>query len=90
MGKQKEEIKDPLKLLLPEVIYDYFELVHTELSDKEVHLFLDERHMPPKASGAMKVKVLPSRASSRIFRSEASRSICIFVVENGSKRIRVK
>ncbi len=51
MGKQKEEIKDPLKLLLPEVIYDYFELVHTESTDADVHLFLDERHMPPKAAG---------------------------------------
>ena len=50
-GKQKEEIKDPLKLLLPEVICDYFELVHTELSDKEVHLFLDEQHIPPKTAG---------------------------------------
>ncbi len=39
MGNQKEKIKDPLKLLLPEVIYDYFELVDTVVSDKDVHLF---------------------------------------------------
>ena len=51
MGKHKEEIKDPLKLLLPEAIYDYFELVHTVVLDQDVHLFLDERHMPPKAVG---------------------------------------
>ncbi len=47
MGKQKEEIKDPLKLLLPEVIYDYFELVHTESTDEDVHLFLDLRPFSP-------------------------------------------
>ncbi len=38
-------------MLLPEVIYDYFELVDTVVSDKDVHLFLDERHIPPKTAG---------------------------------------
>ena len=42
MGKRKEKIEDLLKLLLSGVIYDYFELVHTEVSDIDVHLFLDE------------------------------------------------
>ena len=51
MVKRKEKIEDPLKLLLPGAIYDYFELVHTEISDKDVHLFLDEVHNPPKAIG---------------------------------------
>jgi len=51
MWNQKEEIQDLLKLLLPEVIYAYFELVHTESSDQDVHLFLDEQHIPPKAEG---------------------------------------
>ena len=51
MVKHKENIDDPLKLLLPGVIYDYFELVHTEISDKDVHLFLDEVHNPPKPVG---------------------------------------
>ena len=32
MVKRKEKIEDPLKLLLPGVIYDYFELVHAEKS----------------------------------------------------------
>ncbi len=40
-----------MKLLLPEVIYDYFELVDTVVSDKDVHLLLDERHIPPKTAG---------------------------------------
>ena len=39
MGQRKKKIEDPLKLLLPSVIYDYFELVHTEVSDIDVHLF---------------------------------------------------
>lgn len=51
MVKHKDKIEDPLKLLLPGVIYDYFELVHTEISDKDVHLFLDEVHNPPKSVG---------------------------------------
>jgi transposase len=51
MVKFKEKIDDPLKLLLPGVIYDYFELVHTEVSDVDVHLFLDEQHNPPKVVG---------------------------------------
>ena len=51
MGKRKDNIEDPLKLLLPGAIYDYFELVHTEVSDIEVHLFLDEQRIPPKSDG---------------------------------------
>ncbi len=51
MVKHKEKIEDPLKLLLPGVIYDYFELVHTEVSDVDVHLFLDEQYNSPKAVG---------------------------------------
>ena len=51
MVKRKEKIEDPLKLLLPVAIYDYFELVHTEVSDIDVHLFLDEVHNPPKTVG---------------------------------------
>ena len=41
MGQRKKKIEDPLKLLLPSVIYDYFELVHTEVSDIDVHLLGD-------------------------------------------------
>ena len=51
MGKRKEKIEDPLKLLLPGAIYDYFELVDTEVSEVDVHLFLDEQPLPPKAVG---------------------------------------
>ena len=51
MGKRKDKIEDPLKLLLPGAIYDYFELVHTEVSDVDVHLFLDEQRIPPKSVG---------------------------------------
>ena len=47
----KEKIEDPLKLLLPKAIYDYFELVNTEASNMEVHLFLDEKHNPPESDG---------------------------------------
>ena len=48
MVKRKEKIEDPLKLLLPGAIYDYFELVHSDVSDVDVHLFLDEVHNPPR------------------------------------------
>ena len=51
MGNHKEHIEDPLKLLLSEAIYAYFELVHTEVSDVDVRLFLDERHIPPQSIG---------------------------------------
>lgn len=51
MGQRKKKIEDPLKLLLPSVIYDFFELVHTEVSDIDVHLFLEEQYMPPQAVG---------------------------------------
>ena len=52
MGQRKKKIEDPLKLLLPSVIYDYFELVHTEVSDIDVHLFLEEQymHLPPNVT----------------------------------------
>ena len=45
MVKHKEKIEDPLKLLLPGAIYDYFELVHSDVSDIDVHLFLDEPYL---------------------------------------------
>ncbi len=51
MEQRKKKIEDPLKLLLPSVIYDYFELVHTEVSDIDVHLFLEEQYIPPQAVG---------------------------------------
>ena len=51
MKKSKEKIEDPLKLLLPNAIYDYFELVNTEMSGIEINLFLDEKHNPPQSTG---------------------------------------
>jgi transposase len=51
MVKRKEKIEDSLRLLLPGVIYDYFELVHTDVSEVDVHLFLDEKNLPPHSVG---------------------------------------
>ena len=35
----------------PGAIYDYFELAHTEISDIDVNLFLDEISNPPRRVG---------------------------------------
>ncbi len=37
-----------IKLLLPQEIFDYFELVHIEVSDKEVHVYMDELDIAPE------------------------------------------
>lgn len=37
-----------IKLLLPQEIFDYFELIHIEVNDKEVHVYMDELNTPPE------------------------------------------
>lgn len=36
---------------MPRLIYEYFELVHTEVSEVDKHLFLDEVSNPPYGVG---------------------------------------
>ena len=39
-----------IKLLLPQEVFDYFELVHIEVGDKEVHVYMNELNIPPESS----------------------------------------
>ena len=43
-----KEAVDPLQLILPAEIYQYFSLVSTHASDTDIHLYLDEKSIPPK------------------------------------------
>lgn len=42
MSKNNEHYLGLIKLLLPEELFDYFELIHLEIIDNEVHAYLDE------------------------------------------------
>jgi hypothetical protein len=37
-----------IKLLLPEELFDYFDLIHLEMVDNEVHAYLDEEDIKPE------------------------------------------
>ncbi len=46
-----KDILDPISILLPEGILEYFALVDVRKSDKDYHLFLDELANPPAENG---------------------------------------
>ena len=37
-----------IKLLLPKELFDYFDLIHLEITDNEVHAYLDEEDIKPE------------------------------------------
>ena len=39
---------DPLQLLLPAELFDYFELIESQVGDHDIQLFLDEKSIPPQ------------------------------------------
>lgn len=44
----KTKTIDPLALLLPAELVEYFELIDSQVCDRDIHLFLDEKPMPPQ------------------------------------------
>ena len=53
-----------VKLFLPAELFDYFDFVHIEVNEKEIHVYLDELNIPP--AGLVKEKL-----SSKGFHPEA-------------------
>ncbi|MEG1699934.1 MAG: transposase family protein, partial [Alistipes sp.] len=39
---------DPLHLLLPKELFNYFELIDSQVGEHDIHLFLDEKSIPPQ------------------------------------------
>ena len=48
MQKDNEHLNSLIKLILPTEIFDYFEIIHLEVTDKKVHVHLDELNIKPK------------------------------------------
>jgi len=48
MSKNNEHYLGLIKLLLPEELFDYFELIHLEIINNEVHAYLDEEGTKPE------------------------------------------
>jgi hypothetical protein len=47
MLSDNEHFNSLIKLLLPTEIFEYFEIVHLEVNDKEVNVHLDEQDIKP-------------------------------------------
>lgn len=47
MSTNNEHYLALIKLLLPEELFDYFDLIHLEIIDNEVHAYLDEEDIKP-------------------------------------------
>lgn len=47
MSTNNEQYLALIKLLLPEELFNYFDLIHLEIMDKEVHAYLDEEDIKP-------------------------------------------
>lgn len=48
MSTNNEHYLALIKLLLPEELFNYFDLIHLEIIDNEVHAYLDEEDIKPE------------------------------------------
>lgn len=48
MPKNDEHLQSLIKLILPEEIFEYFQIIHLETIDKEIHVHLDELDIKPE------------------------------------------
>lgn len=48
MDKKKVSYEDLLRLILPEEIFDFFEVLKVDVYEKEIHLFVDEKNVLPE------------------------------------------
>jgi hypothetical protein len=55
MTTQQDHYKELVKLLLPEEIFDYFEITNMVVQDRSVSVFLDERDIKPEAFSGQKL-----------------------------------
>jgi hypothetical protein len=55
MSTQQDHYKELVKLLLPEEIFDYFEITNMVVQDRSVSVFLDERDIKPVAFSGQKL-----------------------------------
>ncbi|MGE0077385.1 MAG: hypothetical protein AB7S48_05955 [Bacteroidales bacterium] len=56
MTSQNDHYLGLLKLILPEELFDYFELINFEVRDNQVHVYLEELELKP--SGYEKEKLI--------------------------------
>lgn len=55
MSTQQDHYKELVKLLLPEEIFDYFEITNMVVQDRSVSVFLDERDIKPASLSDQKL-----------------------------------
>ena len=48
MTGKELEIKDVLQILLPDKVFEYFDIISIETKEKEIHIYLDEKNQPPE------------------------------------------
>jgi len=48
MISDNEHYQSLIKLILPEEVFNYFEIIHIETIDKEIHIHLDELDIKPE------------------------------------------
>lgn len=55
MSTQQDHYKELVKLLLPEEIFDYFEITNMVVQGRSVSVFLDERDIKPASFSGQKL-----------------------------------
>lgn len=55
MTQDNEQINSLIKLLLPEEIFEYFDIIRVETLEKEVHIHLDEKDKKPEGYELVKL-----------------------------------
>ena len=62
MLSDNDHFNSLIKLLLPGEIFEYFDIVHVDAGEKEVHIHLDEKSIKPEGYELVK---LISKGSTR-------------------------
>jgi len=55
MSPKQDYTVDLLKLLLPTELFEYFDIVNLDVKAKEIHVYLEERNIPPKEFSSEKL-----------------------------------
>ena len=55
MLSENEHVNSLIKLLLPEEIFEYFDIIQIDTLEREIHIYLDEKSLKPKGYEMVKL-----------------------------------
>ena len=66
MNSDNSHFNDLVQLILPNEIFDYFEIIRIDIQSKEVHVYLDEKNAAPEPYKAEEILSKGFHTSSKI------------------------